>query len=172
MSVDMTRSFAFTFCTTGGGTAIAVQKRGSGVKNGTESFSAGPETEYRFQTGLETWGDNNIGGDIKVDNKVDNNAGGDNKVDNKVDNNVWDDTVNETVKHPQIRLRTITPYNTRTRPVQHPYKTRRCRLGEVMRGGALKHGPLTNSLKEKVRETFVAVRDFVAPKYSMGGIGI
>ena len=85
MSVDMTRSFAFTFCTTCGGTAIAVQKRGSGVKNGTESFSAGPETECRHGIGIESWGDNKVDnnpeGDIKVDNKVDNNAEGDNKPD-------------------------------------------------------------------------------------------
>ena len=114
MSVDTTRSSAFTFCTTDSGNAITVKKRGSGA----QSFGAGLETEYRFQTGLETWGDNNVGGDIKVDN----NAGGDNKVDNKVDikvdNNKWVDTVNETVKHPQIRTRTITPYNTRTTRLQ------------------------------------------------------
>ena len=154
MSVDMTKSFAFTVCTTDGGTAIAVQKRGSV----SERFSGGLDHEYRVQIGLETWGDNNARGDIKVNNKV--------------DNKVWGDTVNDTVKRPQIRTRTTTPYNTRTSPVQQPYKKWRCRLGEVMRGGVLKHGPLTNSLKEKVRETFVAVRDFVAPKYSMGGIGI
>ena len=102
MSVDTTRSFAFTFCTTDSGNTIMVKKRGSGAK----SFGAGLETEYRFQIGHATCGDN----------KVDNNARGDNKVDNKkVDNNVWDDTVNDTVKQPQIRTRTTTPYNTRTR---------------------------------------------------------
>jgi len=130
MNVDMTRNLAFTVRTTCGWTATVVQKRGSV----SEHFSHGLENEFRSQIDSETWGDNNARGDnkvdnkvdnnargdIKVDNKVDNNAGGDNKVDNKVDNNVWDDTVNETVKHPQIRLRTITPYNTRTRPVQHP----------------------------------------------------
>ncbi len=75
-------------------------------------------------------------GDIKVDNKVDNNAKGDNKVDIKVDNNIWDDTVNrsrigleirddtenDTVNRFQTRNRTTTPYNTRTRSVQHSYK--------------------------------------------------
>ena len=62
--------------------------------------------------------DNNAGGDSEVDNKVDNNARGD----NKVDNNVGDDTV----KHPQPRTRTTTPYNTRTTRrnsvQQYPYK--------------------------------------------------
>ena len=70
------------FCNTDGGTAIAVQKRGSV----SERFSGGLDHEYRVQIGLETWGDNNARGDIKVDNKVDNNARGDIKVDNKVDN--------------------------------------------------------------------------------------
>ena len=116
MSVDMTRSLAFTFCTTDGGNAIAVQKCGSG----SESFSDELETVYRFQIGLETWGDNNAKGDNKVDNKVDNNAGGNIKVDNKVDNNVWDDTV----KHPQTRTRTTTPYKTRTTSVQDSYNIR------------------------------------------------
>ena len=67
MSVDMTRSFAFIFCTTDDVTSIVVQKS----RCGAESFSAGLETEYRFQIGLESWGDN------KVDNnrsRVDNTA--------------------------------------------------------------------------------------------------
>ncbi len=147
MSFEMTRNLAFMFRTTDGGTVIAAQK---------ESFSAGLETEYWSRIGREAWGDNkvdnNAGGDNKVDNKVDNNARGGINVDIKVDNNVWDDTVN------RPRTRTTTPYNTRTRPVQHPYKKRWCRLGEVMRGGVVKHGSLTNSLKEKVRETFVAAQ--------------
>ena len=161
MSVDTTKNLTYAFCTIDGGSAIAVQKRGSGVKNRTESFSAGPETEYRVQIGLETWSDNNARGDIKVDNKV--------------DNNVWDDTVNrsridqettdDTVKHPQTRTRTTTPYNTRTSPVQHPYKSQRCLWGEVIRGGVLKHSPLTNSLNEKVHETFAAAHNFVAPMH-------
>ena len=103
MSVDMTKSYAFTFCDTDGGTTIAVEKS----RYAAESFNAELETGYRSRIGLEAWGDN------KVDNKVDNNARGDIKVDNKVDNNVGGDTVNDTVKHPQIR--------TRTTPVQHPY---------------------------------------------------
>ncbi len=93
MNVDMTRSLAFTFRTTDGGTAIAVQKR----RYGSESFSDGLETEYQFRIGRETWGDNN--------------ARSDNKVDIKVDNNVW----NDTVKHPQTRTRTTIPYNIRTK---------------------------------------------------------
>ena len=146
MSADMTRNLAFTVCTTGGCTATVVQKRGSV----SERFNHGLENEYQSQIDSETWGDNNARGDNKVDNKVDNNARGDIKVDNKVDikidNNVWDDTVNryridietiddtvsDTVKRPQTRTRTTTPYNTRTRPVQHPYKKRRCRLDSVM----------------------------------------
>ena len=143
MSVDMTKSFAFTVCTTDGGTAIAVQKRGSV----SERFSGGLDHEYRVQIGLETWGDNNARGDIKVDNKV------------------WGDTVNDTVKRPQTRTRTTTPYNTRTSPVQHPYKSQRCLWGEVIRGGVLKHSPLTNSLNEKVHETFAAAHNFVAPMH-------
>ena len=117
MNVDMTKNLTYAFCNSDGGPAIAVQKRGSG----SERFSAGLETEYWFQIGRETRGGNNARGDNKVDIKVDN----------KVDNNAWDDTVNDTVKHPQTRTRTTTPYNIRTRPVQHPYKTRRCRLGRV-----------------------------------------
>jgi hypothetical protein len=147
MSVDMTKSFAFTVCTTDGGTAIAVQKRGSV----SERFSGGLDHEYRVQIGLETWGDNNARGDIKVNNKV--------------DNKVWGDTVNDTVKRPQTRTRTTTPYNTRTSPVQHPYKSQRCLWGEVIRGGVLKHSPLTNSLNEKVHETFAAAHNFVAPMH-------
>ena len=102
MNVDMTKNLTYAFCNSDGGPAIAVQKRGSGA----ESFSGGLDHEYRVQIGLETWGDNNARGDIKVNNKV--------------DNKVWGDTVNDTVKRPQIRTRTTTPYNTRTRPVQHP----------------------------------------------------
>ena len=147
MSVDMTKSFAFTVCTTDGGTAIAVQKRGSV----SERFSGGLDHEYRVQIGLETWGDNNARGDIKVNNKV--------------DNKVWGDTVNDTVKRPQTRTRTTTPYNTRTSPVQHPYKSQRCLWGEVIRGGVLKHSPLMNSLNEKVHETFAAAHNFVAPMH-------
>ena len=109
MSVDTTKNLTYAFCTIDGGSAIAVQKRGSGA----ESFSGGLDHEYRVQIGLETWGDNNARGDIKVDIKVDNNARGDIKVDIKVDNNVGDDTV----KHPQPRTRTTTPYNTRTTSV-------------------------------------------------------
>ena len=105
MNVDMTRSLAFTFCTIDAGPAIAVQKRSCGA----ESFSDGLETEYRFQIGLETWGDNNVDNNVGGDIKVDNNA----RSDNKAHNNVGDDTVKDTVKHPQTR--------TRTTPVQHPY---------------------------------------------------
>ena len=89
MSADMTRNQVFTVCTTGGWTATAVQKRGSV----SERFSYGLENEYRSQTGLETLGDNNDRGDIKVDNK----ARGDIKVDNK-----------------------MASYNARKRSVQHP----------------------------------------------------
>ena len=158
MNVDMTKNLTYAFCNSYGGPAIAVQKRGSGA----ESFSGGLDHEYRVQIGLETWGDNNARGDIKVDIKVDN----------KVDNNVWDDTVNrsridqettdDTVKRPQTRTRTTTPYNIRTRSVQHPYKSQRCLWGEVIRGGVLKHSPLMNSLNEKVHETFAAAHNFVA----------
>ena len=109
MNVDMTRRYAITVCHTDGGTTIAGEKS----RYAAESFNAELETGYRSRIGLEAWGDNkvdnNAWGDIKVDNKVDNNARGD----NKVDNNVGGDTVNDTVKHPQIR--------TRTTPVQHPY---------------------------------------------------
>ena len=63
MSVAILNSFAFT-CTIDGGTAIAVQKRGSGVRNGTESFST---EKYWHRTDRGTWGDN----------KVDNNVGDD-----------------------------------------------------------------------------------------------
>lgn len=91
MNVDMTKSYAFTFCDTDGGTTIAVEKS----RYAAESFNAELETEYRPRIGLETWGDNSGRGDIKVDN------------------NVGDDTVKDTVKHPQTR--------TRTTPVQHPY---------------------------------------------------
>ena len=136
MNVDMTKSYAFTFYDTDGGTTIAVEKSSYAA----ESFNAELETEYRSRIGLEAWGDNkvdnNAWGDIKVDNKVDDNAKGDNKVDIKVDNNIWDDTVNrsrigleirddtenDTVNRFQTRNRTTTPYNTRTRSVQHSYK--------------------------------------------------
>ena len=126
MNVDMTRSLAFTFCTIDAGPAIAVQKRSCGA----ESFSDGLETEYRFQIDLETWGennvDNNVGGDIKVDikvdNKVDNNVCDDTVNRSRIDQEITDDTVNDTV--PQTRTRTTIPYNIRTSPVQHPYKTR------------------------------------------------
>ena len=105
MSVDMTKSYAFTFCDTDGGTTIAVEKS----RYAAESFNAELETEYRARIGLDAWGDNNAWGD----NKVYNNTRGDIKVDIKVDNNVGDDTV----KHPQPRTRTTTPYNTRTTSV-------------------------------------------------------
>ena len=82
MSVDMTKSYAFTFCDTDGGTTIAVEKS----RYAAESFNAELETEYRARIGLDAWGDNSSKGDIKVDNKVDNNPEGDIKVDNKVDN--------------------------------------------------------------------------------------
>ena len=85
MNVDMTRRYAITFCHTDGVTTIAVEKS----RYAAESFNAELETGYRSRIGLEAWGDN------------------------KVDNNVGGDTVNDTVKHPQIR--------TRTTPVQHPY---------------------------------------------------
>ena len=164
MSVDMTKNLTYAFCTSDGGSAIAVQKR----ERSAESFNDGLEAEYRSRIDREAWGDNNTRGDNKVDIKVDNNASGDNKVDikvdNKVDNNVWNDTVNDTVKHPQPRTRTTTPYNTRTSSVQHPYKTRRCRLGRVgffhgsisgplsgLKSG-LKNGPLSG-LKSGLNET-------------------
>ncbi len=119
MNVDMTRRYAITFCHTDGGTTIAVEKS----RYAAESFNAELETGYRSRIGLEAWGDNkvdnNAWGDIKVDNKVDNNARGD----NKVDNNVGGDTVNDTVKHPQIR--------TRTTPVQHPYNETQFRTTTV-----------------------------------------
>ena len=83
MSVAMLKSLAFTFCTPDGESGIAVQKPSGGVK----SLGIGLETDSRPRIGLETWGDNNARGDIKVDNKVDNITRGDNKVDNKVDNN-------------------------------------------------------------------------------------
>ena len=146
MNVDMTSRYAITFCHTDGGTTIAVEKR----ERSAESFNDGLEAEYRARIDREAWGDNNTRGDNKVDIKVDNNARGDNKVDikvdNKVDNNVWNDTVNDTVKHPQPRTRTTTPYNTRTSPVQHPYKNRRCRLGRVMGRVGFFYGPLNGSL--------------------------
>lgn len=109
MNVDMTRRYAITFCHTDGGTTIAVEKS----RYAAESFNAELETGYRSRIGLEAWGDNNARGDNKVDNKVYNNTRGDIKVDIKVDNNVGDDTV----KHPQPRTRTTTPYNTRTTSV-------------------------------------------------------
>ena len=105
MNVDMPKNLTYAFCTTDGGTALVVEKS----RYAAESFNAELETDNRSRIGLETWGDNNAKGDIKVDNKVDNNA----RCDINVDNNVGDDTVNDTVKHPQIR--------TRTTPVQHPY---------------------------------------------------
>ena len=73
MSVDMTKSYAFTFCDTDGGTTIAVEKS----RYAAESFNAELETEYRARIGLDAWGDNSSKGDIKVDNKVDNNLGDD-----------------------------------------------------------------------------------------------
>ena len=143
MSVDMTKNLTYAFCTSDGGSAIAVQKR----ERSAESFNDGLEAEYRSRIDREAWGDNNTRGDNKVDIKVDNNARGDNKVDikvdNKVDNNVWNDTVNDTVKHPQPRTRTTTPYNTRTSSVQHPHKKRRCRLGRVMGRIGFSYGPLS-----------------------------
>ena len=78
MNVDTTKNLTCAFCTTDGGTSIAVKKR----RCGAESLSDGLATEYRLRIGRETWGDNNVRGDIKVDNKVDN------KVDIKVDNNL------------------------------------------------------------------------------------
>ena len=96
MSVDMTKSYAFTFCDTDGGTTIAVEKS----RYAAESFNAELETEYRARIGLDAWGDNSSKGDIKVDNKVDNNARGDINVDNKVDNNLGDDTVNGAASGP------------------------------------------------------------------------
>ena len=157
MSADMTRNLAFTVCATGGWTATVVQKRGSV----SERFNHGLENKYRSQIDSETWGDNNARGDNKVDNKVDNNVCDDTVNRYRIDIETIDDTVNDTVKHPQTRTRTTTPYNTRTRPVQQPYKKRRCRLGEDMRGGVLMHGSLTNSLKEKVHETFVLAHNAV-----------
>ena len=105
MNVDMPKNLTYAFCTTDGGTTIAVEKS----RYAAESFNAELETECRARIGLDAWGDNNAWGDNKVDNKVDNNA----RSDNKADNNVGDDTVKDTVKHPQTR--------TRTTPVQHPY---------------------------------------------------
>ena len=164
MNVGMTRSYAFTLCNTDGGTTIAVGKS----RYAAESFSAELETEYRSRIGLEAWGDNNARGDNKVDNKVYNNTRGDIKVDIKVDNNIWDDVV----KHSQPRTRTTTPYNTRTRSVQHPYKNRQWRLGKVMLGGVLKHDLLTKPLREMFREAFMAAYNFVAPKHGKEGIGV
>ena len=113
MNVDTTKNLTCAFCTTDGGTTIAVEKR----QYAAECFSTKLETEYRSRIGFETWGDNSAKGDIKVDNKVDNNARGD----IKVDNNVGVDTVNDTVKHPQPKNRTTPvqrdaiPHNSRTR---------------------------------------------------------
>ena len=136
MNIDMTRSFEFTFCTIDDVTAIAVQKS----RCVAESFSAGLETEYRFQIGLESWGDN----------KVDNNAGGDNKVDNnrsRVDNKV----VN-------IAPRTTAPCNTRT--------TRWLRIGRRLpqrnRGSTSRSAHLS-------RGVLVAAYNFVAPQHGMEG---
>ena len=152
MNVDMTRRYAITFCHTDGGTTIAVEKS----RYAAESFNAELETGYRSRIDLEAWGDNkvdnNAWGDIKVDNKVDNNARGG----IKADNNVGDDTVNDTVKHLQTRTRVTTSYNTRTRSVQHPYKRRMC-LDKVMRGGVLKHDPLTKRLKNAIIFVFKKV---------------
>ena len=112
MNVDMPKNLTYAFCTTDGGTALVVEKS----RYAAESFNAELETDNRSRIGLETWGDNNAKGDIKVDNKVDNNVGDD------------------TVKHPQPRTRTTTPYNTRTTSVTatrrnsvqqpYPYKIR------------------------------------------------
>ena len=66
MSVAMLKSLAFTFCTPDGESGIAVQKPSGGVK----SLGIGLETDNRSIIGLETWGDNNARGDIKVDNKM------------------------------------------------------------------------------------------------------
>ena len=154
MNVDMTKSYAFTFCGTDGGITIAVEKS----QYTAECFSTKLETEYRSRIGFETWGDNKV--DIKVDNKVGNNTRGDIKVDNNV--------VDDSVKHPQTRTRSTTPYNTRTRFVQHSYKKRRCLLDEVIRGCVVKHAPLTNSFRAKVQEAFVTAYDFVAPRHGMG----
>lgn len=141
MNVDTTKNLTCAFCTTDGGTTIAVENS----RYDAESFNAELETEYRSRIGLETWGDN------------------------KVDNNVGDDTVNDTVKHPQPRPRTTTPYNTRTRSIQHPYKNRQWRLGKIMRGGVLKNGSLIGFLNEETCKTFVAAYNFVAPKHGMEG---
>jgi hypothetical protein len=149
MNVDTTKNLTCAFCTTDGGTTIAVEKS----RYAAESFNAELETGYRSRIGLEAWGDN------KVDNKVDNNAWGDNKVDikvdNKVDNNVWNDTVNDTVKHPQARTRTTTPYN---HPVQHPYKKRqRVGFSYVPLSGSL-NGPLKDVTMNLIAEMPVVNR--------------
>jgi hypothetical protein len=119
MNVDMPKNLTYSFCTTDGGTTITVEK----CRYAAECISTKLETDNRSRIGFETLGDNSAKGDIKVDNKVDNNARGDINVDNKVDNNVGDDTVNDTVKHPQIR--------TRTTPVQHPYNETQFRTTTV-----------------------------------------
>lgn len=87
-----------------------VRKRGSV----SERFSHGLENEYRSQIGLETWGDNNDRGDIKVDNKVDINVWDDTVNRSRINIETIDDTVNDTVKRPQTRTRTTIQYNTRT----------------------------------------------------------
>ena len=66
MSIAVTESLMFKFCTTDGGIVRVMQKRGSGI----EIFSAGQEPINRFGTGLETWGDNNARGDNKVGDNV------------------------------------------------------------------------------------------------------
>ena len=71
MSIAVTESLMFEFCTTDGGIVSVMQKHGSGI----EIFSTGLETINRFGIGLKTLGDNNDRGD------------------NKIGNNVWADTL-------------------------------------------------------------------------------
>ena len=139
MNVDTTKNLTCAFCTTDGGTTIAVENS----RYDAESFNAELETEYRSRIGLETWGDN----------KVDNNARGDNKVDIKVYNNIGDDTVNDTVTRPENGAepdqKTVRS-PTRTRPEVDD------NLGDTVNGTAsgplsgLKSGPLNGPLKDKV----------------------
>ena len=153
MNVDMPKNLTYAFCTTDGGTTIAVEKS----RYAAESFNAELETGYRSRIGLEAWGDN------KVDNKVDNNAWGDIKVDNKVDNNVGDDTVTRPENGAEPDQKTVRS-PTRTRPEVDN------NLGDTVNGTAsgplsgLKSGPLSglkSGLKSSLGATDSKVIDFI-----------
>ena len=125
MNVDMPKNLTYAFCTTDGGTTIAVEKS----RYAAESFNAELETGYRSRIGLEAWGDN------------------------KVDNNVGDDTVTRPENGAEPDQKTVqSPTRTRPEVDNNLGDTVNGTASGPLSGlkSGLKSGPLSGPLKDKV----------------------